>query len=76
MKKHRSPPSYIVEVERNGTHHRGEYTVTSGVVLVSYGKATNQGLCGSQPAETIASQLLREILDANNWRFRPGNDES
>ena len=69
MKKCRPLPSHTVEVLHNGTRHQGEYMVKNGVAVVTYGKATNQGLIGSQTAETIASVLLREILDANNWRF-------
>jgi hypothetical protein len=69
MKKCRPLPSHTVEVLHNGTRYRGEYTVKNGVVVVTYGKATMPGLIGNQTAETIASQLLREILDANNWRF-------
>ena len=69
MKKCRPLPSHTVEVWHNGTRHQGEYTVKNGVVVVTYGKATMPGLIGNQTAETIASVLLREILDGNNWRF-------
>ena len=69
MRKRRPPPTYTVEAEHNGTRHQGEYTVQSGIVVVTYCMAKNQATLGSLPADFLARQLLQEILDANKWQF-------
>jgi hypothetical protein len=64
------PQRHIVEVEYNGTIHQGEYTEQNRVVVVTYGRAKNQAILGNHlSAEFEARQLLREILEANNWQF-------
>lgn len=69
MKNRRPPPSCTVEVEHNGTRHRGEYTVTGGIVSVTYGMATRSDLSRGHLAEIEARRLLLEILQGNKWQF-------
>lgn len=67
MKK--NPHYFNVEVEYNGTKHKGKYTInTNDVVEVSYGIATIKTQAGESKPLFIARQLLREILEKDNWR--------
>jgi hypothetical protein len=69
MKKRRPLPHYTVEVEHNGKRHQGEYTVSGGVVTVTYYRATNSALNRGLHPEIEARQLLIEILEGGHWKF-------
>jgi hypothetical protein len=69
MKKHRPLPSYTVEVLHNGTRHQGEYTVSNGIVSVTYGMVENSALSPHPHPEIEARRLLIEILEGGHWKF-------
>jgi hypothetical protein len=67
MKK-RVPPSYPVKVDYEGTIHQGIYTVSGGVIAVSYGVITNTTLTLGNPPQVLAQDLLLEIVKGGKWK--------
>jgi hypothetical protein len=58
-------PTGIVEIERNGTIHRGTYRTAAAIVTVSYGGQERQMQMRrrTDTPQAIALMLLRDLVD-------------
>lgn len=58
----KSPQRYPVSCEIDGKPHRGTYWVAGKILTVSTGMGGKSTQVGGMPAETLAKQLLQELV--------------
>ena len=57
-----SPPRYPVTIEIEGETYKGNYWVAGKILTVSTSKGGKSRQVDSTPAETLAKQLLQELV--------------
>jgi hypothetical protein len=58
----RIPASRSISIEQEGKPYYGIYTVSEGTITVSNGEGTKTTPVGSMSVETLAKQLLSELV--------------
>lgn len=62
MPRRKNPELHDIEVEIDGKHYEGTYSVESGVVTVYYGFNNKATQIGGSSAQRIARTLLFELI--------------
>ena len=58
--------SGTVEIEKDGKTISATYTVWKGVVTVEYAESSKSTQVGGSPVDTVASLLLREMVNSSS----------